>query len=335
MRTRTTRRATTAPLVVLVSALALTGCGVGNAVVGVKDAPAERTDVAPLNVDGAENVASRVLDAAAAARAAKGAEAAKAQSAVLADAALAQAQAATKLGSVVASDPLQKATDPQVVAVSRGKEWPRAILVGTLDEASKTQTLHVLMSKAATDPFKVYASVPMLAGTSVPGMGDLAQGAPLVKADDKAGAPIAPAQAIAAYAGGLAYPKPVANPAVGTKDAYANALRTSTAAQVKSLGTLASFSQAHAPVANATIAFRLADGGTVTFGQLTRRDVVTASAAAKELVIPATYSKLVGRSKASKSLTVTSLESIVMVVPAKGAATTVGADEQIVSATAE
>ena len=112
-------------------------------------------------------------------------------------------------------------------------------------------------------------------------------------------------------------------------------VKIGTAAQVKSLGTLASFSQAHAPIAHATIAFRLADGGTVTFGQLTRRDVITASAAAKELVIPATYSKLVGTSKASKSLTITSLESVVMVVPAKGAATTVGADEQMVSATAE
>lgn len=333
MTARRTRRTTTA-VVALVSALALTGCGVGHAVVGVQDAPTERTDVAPLNVDGAEKVASRVLDAAVAARAATGAAAAKAQGAVLADAALAQAQAATRLGTVAASDPLQKATDPQVVAVSRGKEWPRAILVGTLDEASKTQTLHVLMSKAAADPFKIYASVPMLAGTSVPAMGDLAVGAPLVTADDKAGAPIAPAQALTAYAGGLAYPKPVANPAVGTKDAYANALRTSAAAQVKSLGKLAYFSQVHTPSEAFTLAFRLADGGTVTFGQLARRDVISTSKAAKELVIPRTYSRLVGKTKASRSLTITSLESIVMVVPAKGAATTVGADEQMVSATA-
>lgn len=329
------RRTITTSFVALVSAAALTGCGVGEAVVGVHDAPAERTDTAPLNVDGAENVASRVLDAAVAARAATGAEATKAQSAVLADAALAQAQAATRLGAVAASDPLQAKSDPQVVAVSRGKEWPRAILVGTLDEASKTQTLHVLMSKAATDPFKVYASVPMLPGTSVPAMGDLATGAPLVAPTDKAGAALAPSEALAAYAGGLAYPKPVANKAVETKDAYATALRTSAAAQVKSLGALAYFSQAHIPSEKFTIAFRLADGGTVTFGQLARRDVISTSPAAKELVIPGTYSKLVGKTKTSKSLTITSLENVVMVVPAKGAATTVGADEQLVSATAK
>jgi hypothetical protein len=329
------RRSITTSLVALVSAAALTGCGLGNAVVGVHDAPAERTDTAPLNVDGAENVASRVLDAAVAARGAKGAEAAKAQGAVLADAALAQAQAATKLGTVAASDPLQKASDPQVVAVSRGKAWPRAILVGTLDQASKTQTLHVLMSKAAADPFKIYASVPMLPGTSVPAMGDLATGAPLVKAADKAGAPLAPSEALAAYAAGLAHPKPVASAAVGTKDAYANALRTSAAAQVKSLGKLGYFSQVHTPVAKNTIAFRLADGGTVTFGQLTRRDVISTSKAAKELVIPGTYSKLVGKTKASNHIIITSLENLVMVVPAKGAATTVGADEQMVSAIAD
>lgn len=329
------RRALTTSIAGLTLAATLTGCGVGNSIVGLHDAPAERTDTAPLNVDGAENVASRVLDAATAARAAKGASAAKAQSAVLADAALAQAQAATKLGTVTSTDPLQNASDPQVVAVSRGKAWPRAILVGTLDEASKTQTLHVLMSTAATDPFKVYASVPMLPGTSVPAMGDLSTGSPLVKATDKAGAPLAPIEALTAYAAGLNYPTPVASKSVATTDAYATALRTSAAAQVKSLGKLAYFTQKHGPVVKNTIAFRLADGGTVTFGQLARRDVISTSKAAKELVIPGTYSKLVGKTKASKNIIITSLENVVMVVPTTGVATTVGADEQMISATAE
>lgn len=328
------RRTFASTLVALTAAVSLTGCGVGDSIVGLRDAPAERTDTAPLNVDGAEKVAARVLDAATAARGAAGAEAAKAQAAVLAGSALSQAQAATRLGTVSASDPLQRASDPQVVAISRGSAFPRAILVGTLDEASKTQTLHVLMSTAAAEPFKVHASVPMLPGTSVPAIGDLAAGAPLVKPDDKAGAPLSPTQALGAYAVGLNYPKPVPSPSVATKDAYATALRTSTAAQVKALGTLAYFSQAHTPVAQNTIAFRLADGGTVTFGQLVRRDVISTSATAKALVIPATYSKLVGRTSAAKSIVINSLENVVMVVPATGAATTVGADEQIVSATA-
>ncbi|KGN35047.1 hypothetical protein N802_02120 [Knoellia sinensis KCTC 19936] len=329
------RRNLTTSLAGVALIASLTGCGIGDSIVGLHDAPAERTDTAPLNVDGAESVAGRVLDAAAKARGAKGAEAAKAQSAVLADAALAQAQAATKLGAVPASDPLLKSVDPQVVAISQGKKWPRAILVGTLDQASKTQTLHVLMSKAAADPFKVYASVPMLPGTSVPAMGDLASGTPLVEPADKAGAPLAPAEALSAYAAGLNYPKPGTTNLVTTKDAYATALRTSATAQVKSLGSLAYFSQKHTPVAKNTLAFRLADGGTVTFGQLSRLDVVSTGKAAKELVIPASYSKLVGKTKTSKSLDITSLENVVLVVPAKGAATAVAADEQLVSATAK
>ncbi len=328
------RRTFTTSLAALTAAVSLAGCGVGDRIVGLRDAPAERTDTAPLNVDGAEKVAARVLDAATAARAAAAADAAKAQPSVLAGAALAQAQAATRLGTVSASDPLLKASDPQVVAISRGSAWPRAILVGTLDRASRTQTLHVLMSTAATDPFKVYASVPMLPGTSVPAMGDLSAGAPLVKPADKANAPLSPTDALGAYAVGLNHPKPVASKAVATTDAYATALRASTAAQVKSLGALAYFSQTHTPVAQHTIAFRLADGGTVTFGQLTRRDVISTSGAAKGLVIPASYSRLVGRTSATNSLVINSLESVVVVVPATGAATTVGADEQIVSATA-
>lgn len=328
------RRTLTTTVVALTAAVSLTGCGVGDRLVGLRDAPAERTDTAPLNADGAEKVAARVLDAATAARGAAAAEAATKQPTILAGAALAQAQAATRLGAVSASDPLRKASDPQVVAISRGSAWPRAMLVGTLDQASKTQTLHVLMSTAAADPFKVYASVPMLPGTSVPAMGTLAAGAPLVKPADKAGAPLSPTEALSAYAGSLNYPKPVASKAVATTDAYATALRTSTTGQVKALGALATFSQAHTPVPQHTIAFRLADGGTVTFGQLTRRDTVTAGPTAKNLVIPSNYSKLVGKTTATKNLVINSLENVVMVVPAKGAATTVAADEQIVSATA-
>ena len=332
---RLNRRRVTTSLAGLTLAASLSGCGLGASIVGVHDAPAERTDTAPLNVDGAEKVAARVLDAAAAARSAKGPAAAEAQPAVLADAALAQAQAATKLGAVTASDPLSQSSDPQVVAISSGKAWPRAILVGTLDKASKTQTLHVLMSTSATDPFKVYTSVPMLPGTSIPAMGDLAQGSPLVQATDKAGAQLSPTDALTGYAAGLNYPKPTVNTSIPTSDAYATALRTSAAGQVKSLGKLASLTEKHTLVPANTIAFRLANGGTVTFGQLTRADVITASKDAKELVIPGTYSKLVGKTKASKNITINSLENIVMVVPATGPTSTVGADEQLVSATAE
>jgi hypothetical protein len=332
--TRLNRRWMTTSVVGLTLAASLAGCGLGATIVGVHDAPAERTDAAPLNVDGAEKVAARVLDAAAAARGATGAAATKAQPEVLAGAALAHAKAATRLGTATESDPLQQSNDPQVVAVSSGKAWPRAILVGTLDKASRTQTLHVLMSTSAADPFKVHASVPMLPGTSIPAMGDLAVGSPLVKATDKAGGQFTPTQALTGYAAGLNYPKPTVNKSIPTTDAYATALRASAVAQAKALGKLASFSQKHTLLPDNTIAFRLADGGTVTFGQLARKDVISASKAAKELVIPSTYSKLIGKSKASKNITINSLENIVMVVPAKGGTTTVGADEQLVSATA-
>ena len=63
------RRTLTTTVVALTAAVSLTGCGVGDRLVGLRDAPAERTDTAPLNADGAEKVAARVLDAATAARA--------------------------------------------------------------------------------------------------------------------------------------------------------------------------------------------------------------------------------------------------------------------------
>ncbi|PRY62874.1 hypothetical protein BCF74_10381 [Knoellia remsis] len=329
-----TRRTLTTTIAAAALVAGLTGCGVGSAVVGLHDAPAERKDVAPLNVDGAETVAARVLASASAARSATGAGAAKAQSAVLAGSALSQAQAATKVGSAPKAAPLSKGADPQVIAISQGQQFPRAILAATLDEASKTQTLHVLLSGKATEPFKVYASVDMLAGTSVPALGDLAAGAPLAKPTDKAGGTLAPQAALAAYAAAINYPKPTANKAVATKDAYATRLRTTAEAQAKALNGLATLTQVHTLDPKSVIAFRLADGGTVTFGQLARKDTITATAKAKELKIPAKYSKLVGKTTATKNIVINNLESIVMVVPPKGAARTVAADEQVVSGSA-
>ena len=51
-----TRRTLTTTIAAAALVAGLTGCGVGSAVVGLHDAPAERKDVAPLNVDGAETV---------------------------------------------------------------------------------------------------------------------------------------------------------------------------------------------------------------------------------------------------------------------------------------
>ncbi|HSO65764.1 MAG TPA: hypothetical protein VLQ78_11760, partial [Ornithinibacter sp.] len=216
-------------------------------------------------------------------------------------------------------------------AQSQGRDWPRAILATTLDEKTSTQFLHVMLSEAPAEPFRITASVPMFAGATLPALGDGDQGAPLLDIAATNDLASAPKDAVAAYAGALATPKPKATKVVALDDPFATALRTSAAAQTKALGTLASLTQVHQPVLDEAVTFRLADGGAVTFGLMRRTDTVSLNAAAKEVVLPAEYAKVTGKKTATTSFTLSNLEPFVMVVPTTGPAQVIGATELLTS----
>ncbi len=328
---RTTGRAA----LVVAAALALGACGLPDAVVGVHAAPSETTTAASLDLGSAQRITARVLDAAHAAQAETGAAAKTDQEAVLTGAALAVAEAATATHSVISPTPapLTKQGPPKVLSVSRGKTWPRAILATTLDEDTKRQSLQVLVSTAADAPFKLALTVTMHGGSQIPALGELADGAALVPADDATGMVASAADVLSQYAGALAYPKAAKASAVATKDAFALTLQANARAQTRSLGKLGTLTQQQAVVADDTVAFRLADGGAVVFGLLRRTDQIVLAKTAKELMLPPTYVALSGKKKVLKGIKVLSLEPVVLVVPVTGAATGVGADEQIVSVT--
>ena len=317
----------------LVGALALSGCGAQDALVGLHPAPAEQTASAPLDVEGATAVATRLLTAADAPAEGSAAAAAKAREAVLMGDALtvANARAASKAASQGASTELATAPQPTVVAQSQGRDWPRAILATTLDDATNTQFLHVMLSEKPDQPFRIAASVPMFGGAELPALGDSSKGAPLLDAGAKNDLAQAPADVVAAYARALATPKPKGTDAVDVDDPFATALRTSAAAQAKALGKLATLSQKHEPLLEDAVTFRLADGGAVTFGLMRRTDTVSLKAAAKEVVLPAEYAKVTGKKKATKSFTLSNLEPFVMVVPTSGKAEVIGATELLAS----
>ena len=317
----------------LAGALLLTGCGAQESLVGLHAAPAEKTASAPLDVEGATAVAARLLAQAEAARHEKDAAAAKkARAAVLMGDALTLANAEAARAPAAAA-PAQLATEPEptVVAQSAGRAWPRAILAATLDEESNTQFLHVMLSEKPEEPFRIAASVPMFGGATLPALGDSSAGAPLLDANAKDGLALAPKDAVAAYAAALAYPKAKASDAVSVDDPFATRLKATAAAQTKALGKLGGLTQAHAPLLEHGVTFRLADGGAVTFGLMRRTDTIGVKKTAKELVLPAEYAKVIGKKKVTKSLSLQNLEPFVLVVPRTGAAKVIGASELLVS----
>lgn len=336
-RARRVRRGVAAGAAVALAVGLLGGCAVRDSIVGLHPAPSETVGTAPLTVDAATTIVSRVLGEVAKARTLPGAAGKEARQAVMNGPALAVAEAAAGLGAKAptADDPLSNVAAPTILALSRGSAWPRAIFATTLDPHTNVQGLHVLTSAAAVEPFVLSASVPMFQGAVLPGLGDPAEGVAFLAPDDGAGLVTSPQAALTGYANALSYPKPKVDPLVATSDQYATALRASATALTKGLGALATYTQSHVVVPEQTMAFRLADGGAVVLGRMNRVDKVVPTAQAREITIPEPYAKLVGRSKATRAMQIVSVIPVALVVPPKGKVTAIGAGEQLASGKAE
>lgn len=324
------RRRALAVSVLLAASMAVGACGVGERVAGVRPVPSEAVGGAPLDTTTAAVIASRVITAATSAAATGGTEGVTARKGAMTGHALQQAEAAVSSHTAPAPvDPAQRPPVAQVLAVSRSHDWPRYIVATTLDSSTTTRYLHVLVSQAATEPFKLSESLPMVGGASVPGLGPVDQGVEVVTNDK--GLPASPSAVLTAYAKALAYPKPAKSSLVLLSDAASSAIVANAARQQASLGKLANLTQTHSPDKAAPIAFRSANGGVVMFGMMSRSDVVKLTAKAKELVLPADLAKLLGKSKVTKSATVVTLEPVCLVVSTTGPATVIGMAEQIKS----
>lgn len=316
--------------VTLAAVTLLGGCGIGDRVAGVRPVPTEAAGGAPLDTTTAAVIASRVITAATSAAATGGTAGKQARQAAMTGHALQLAEAAVATRTAPApADPSQRPPVAQVLAVSRSHDWPRYIVATTLDSSTTTRYLHVLVSQAATEPFKLSETLPMVGGASVPGLGPVEQGVDLVTSEK--GLPASPSAVLAAYARALAYPKPTKTPLVSLTDAASSAIVANAARQQSSLGKLANLTQTHVPDKAAPIAFRSANGGAVVFGLMTRSDVVKLTAKAKALVLPTDLAKLLGKSKVTKSATAVTLEPVCLVIPTTGPATVIGMAEQIKS----
>jgi hypothetical protein len=316
----------------LLGALALSGCGTPDALVGLHPAPAEQTAAAPLDTEGATAVAARLLAAKDATVGGDAKAAAAARAEVLTGDALSVANAEAARGATrPEGTDLAAPPEPTIVAQSQGRQWPRAILASTLDDVTNTQWLHVMVSDKPDQPFRIASSIPMFGGAELPALGAQLAGAPLLDTKAKNGLAASPADAVGAYAAAIAQPKGKATDLVAADDPFATGLKTAAAAQAKALGKLAGLTQAHEPRLEDAITFRLADGGSVTFALMARTDTIAVRPKAKELVLPAEYAKLIGKKKVKKSLTLSNLEPIALVLPKTGKAEVIGASDLLVA----
>lgn len=332
-RRRTSVQTRLALCAVTASALLLSGCGAQDAMVGLHPAPPEASTSSPLDAEGAGAIAARLVSQAEAVAAQKGKAGDAARAKVLAGDALTVANAAAARG-VAAPPPetLQIPPEPTLLGQSQGREWPRAILAATLDESTNVQFLHVMVSTAPAEPFRIVSAVAMLAGSELPAVAAPSEGAPMLATTAKEGLPGSPEEVVKAYAAALAHPAPKASALVTTTDPFAVALKASAAKQSKQLGALGTLTQTHTPDLKGAVSFRLADGGAVTFALMRRTDTYKASAKTKELTLPADLADVAGKKKVTSAAEFISLEPIAMVLPpTSGAAVAIAASDLLVS----
>lgn len=305
--------------------LALAGCGT---LAGVHDAPAEVTEGASISQAAGAEVTTRVLSEAAVVLDPQGSSSAKERSQVLVGPALeaADARAEVDLGQDGQSS-LVAPADATVLAVSRGTGWPRAILATS--QEGEQQQLHVLVADGARSPYRLFASLPMAAGATIPALGDPAQGVAVTDPEDVTSSDLS---AVSGWAKAVAYPAPSKEVAdVSLDDAFSTALQDNATTQDTRLGDLATYTVSHTPAADG-IVFTLADGGTLTIATATRKDTITATDEAKELTLPSDLAELVGEETVTDRVTVTHLETLALVTPKDGDTRLVGASEQITGA---
>jgi len=334
--------ATVVAVVCLVMITSVPGWGVTHALLGIHQAPAAKTNSAPMTVDQARKILTRTFTAAYLGETNSGAAArADLRTAYTRDG-LRAVSGRVRLASVqpaAAASPLL-APHPTLLAVSRGFGFPRFIVAQTLASEGGLPILHLLVSADAATPYRIYMSVEMVPPATVSPFDQLTSGSPLVSNDtgplvaNGTGLAVAPAALMKLYAAQMAFPaKPSLQRSPFAADPFASQVRAGAAGVAGAVASQATFRQAHKVLPNSVYAVRQASGDALVFGVIERKDYFTVktgqnvSTAANKAFVLLTGTKMI-----TKSASITTLEFVVFDVPrSTGKASLVAAREQIVA----
>jgi len=335
--------------------LSLAGCAT---VVGVTDAPTATVGGA-LPSPQAQAIATQVVAAAEQATAAPGAEGDAVRATAFSGTALTAASADAKLAATVSQEAKNArtltASPPVVLAVSRGLDYPRSMVVQTTRAQSGLPVLHLLTTPDVRTPYRIAASTLMLPSAAVKAFDKVAQGSPVL--GDGSGLVVRPEDLTKRYAASLAFPAAAApteappteappteatpteatpteatpTDAPFTDDTFATGVRASAVSQSQGLATIATLTQQH-DLADVIGGLRVAGGkGALVFTVLDRKDSVVNKPGAVVTPLPA-FTALTGLTTVTAEASQHTLEFVAFFVPERGQAVVVGAEEHLVAA---
>jgi hypothetical protein len=327
-------RAIVVPIVSVLIAASLAGCGAARSVLSIHEAPKANPASVPMTVNQARRILTRDFTAAQQGEVTTGAIAQAALRTAYTGEALRAAKAKLKLTPLRPAgvdSPLLAPPQPLLLALSRGFGFPRVMVVQTVDAKGSLPILHLLTSPDAATPYRLSTSATMLPSSSVKPFDALRQGSPVVT--DGTGLAVSDGALLKAYAAGMAFPvKAVPNPPFAA-DPFSAQLRVRATAVAKAVAAQATFSQVHQVVPGSAYAVRQANGDALVFGVIERTDSfkVKKGQAVNTTGNPE-FVLLSGKKKVTKSASITTLEFVVFAVPrSTGQARLVAASEQVVA----
>lgn len=313
--------------------ISVPGWGATHALLGIHKAPTAKANTVPLTVDQAKKILTRSLTAAYLGETKDGAASDAALRAAYTGQGLRGAGGRVKLASVqpaVATSPLV-ASQPKLLAVSRGFGYPRFIVAQTVASDGGVPILHLLTSPNAETPYRISMSVEMVPPATVEPFDRLSQGSSLVT--NSAGLAVAPAKLLSLYAAQMVFPAKATSQPPFVADSFSVQMREGAAGVARAVASQATFTQVHKVVPDSLYAVQQASGDALVFGVIERTDLFTVkkdqnvnTAANKAFVL------LTGKKVVARKASITTLEFVVFADPrSTGKATLVAAREQIVA----
>jgi len=223
--------------------------------------------MAPVSLDQARSILSRVFTAAGQSESATGAAARAAQQTAYTGEGLRAVRARVRLARTRTTSepsPLLAQQQPTVLALSRGLGFPRFILAQSVRTKGGLPVLHLLTSPDAATPYRISESAEMMPLAVVKPFGSLSDGSPLAGAGT--GLAVSPATLLDLYARQMDFPRKAAANLPWAEDSFSNQVRARAAAVAHDVATQARFAQAHRVVKGSVYAVRQPGGSALVFG---------------------------------------------------------------------
>ncbi|GAB2682270.1 hypothetical protein [Thalassiella azotivora] len=234
-------------------------------------------------------------------------------------------QLRTAAYAVRAADPALATPEPLlgerlVDVVPVGEDWPRFVMTVTEPAPDAVPRIHVLSQADARSPYRLTAAATLLPGVTLPRTPPPSEGTRAVAVDDGEGLTTSPADAVARYATVLTNGRPDPNNAAFAPDAFRDAVigeqEAEWVAASQTCPGCFSYTASHVPRPDSTWAVHTSDGGAIVVSVLdATRSFTVAAPGAKLNNFPPDLAVLAGRTEAGQSVSISSVEVVVLHVP--------------------